>query len=109
MKELQDDFTTPEKSKMLLELGVPAESSNLYYFDVGSGFVNAPDLREYKENWSDCRYLPCWSVGRLMEIYCICTKQSVISLPYKFITEYIMDLITIRAYGNCMNFSRLEE
>jgi hypothetical protein len=30
MKKLQNNFTTPEQSKRLLELGVPADSADLY-------------------------------------------------------------------------------
>lgn len=31
MKTLQNDFTTPEQSKRLLELGLPADSANMRY------------------------------------------------------------------------------
>ena len=31
MKTLQNNFTTPEQSKRLLELGVPADSADIYY------------------------------------------------------------------------------
>ena len=30
MKKLQNNFTTPEQSKRLLELGVPADSADCY-------------------------------------------------------------------------------
>ena len=31
MKQLQNNFTTPEQSKRLLELGVPADSADMFY------------------------------------------------------------------------------
>ena len=31
MKNLQNNFTTPEQSKRLLELCVPADSADMYY------------------------------------------------------------------------------
>lgn len=111
MKELQNDFTTPEQSKRLLEFGVPAESSNLYYFDLGSGFVNAPDLREYKENWSDCRYLPCWSAGRLIEIYNECCEDKAPLVIGKYdipIQRVLIEFFAALKYG-WIDFSKLEE
>lgn len=79
MKKLQCNFTTPEQSKRLLELGVPADSADLFYskFECET-FGNIPTLC-YDKKYSDIvpdgyekDYLPCWSVGRLIEIYHIC-------------------------------------
>ena len=72
MKQLQNNFTTPEQSKRLLELGVPADSADCYYENVAR-----KEIRQGKEKDNDfftsnrTKYLPCWSVGRLIEIYCI--------------------------------------
>lgn len=33
MSKLQNNFTTPEQSKRLLELGVPADSADCFWFD----------------------------------------------------------------------------
>ena len=35
MKQLQNNFTTPEQSKRLLELGVPANSADCYLTKFG--------------------------------------------------------------------------
>lgn len=81
MKKLQNNFTTPEQSKRLLELGVPADSADCYLFkfrceDVYTQWHIA--LFENKETYSWkinllsgtlYDYLPCWSVGRLIEIF----------------------------------------
>lgn len=81
MSKQQNDFTTREQSKQLLELGVPADSANLFYskFECET-FENRPTLC-YGRKYSDIvpsgyekNYLPCWSVGRLIEIYEICTQ-----------------------------------
>lgn len=80
MKTLQNNFTTPEQSKRLLELGLPTDSADCYLFkfrceDVYTQWHIA--LFENKETYSwkmnllsdgQYDYLPCWSVGRLMEI-----------------------------------------
>lgn len=75
MKKLQNNFTTPEQSKRLLGLGFPADSADCYI----NGWCNnrafqLPKLYS-KCDWVDGRSsLPCWSVGRLMEIYDICVN-----------------------------------
>ena len=75
MKKLQRDFTTPEQSKRLLELGVPADSANYYYGKDGKihyidGKIPCSLL------WAD-GLVPCWSVGRLMEIYALCCPTDI--------------------------------
>jgi len=104
MKPLQNNFTTPEQAKRLLELGVPVDSADYYVhisectkynFDEkheetykkceygvigGSGiFGNEIPARLHLSDGSP-EYLPCWSVGRLMEIAHICSGST---LSYK--------------------------
>ena len=81
MKNLQNNFTTPEQSKRLLDFGVPADSA-----DFRQPKDNGLDGKEYiifynmfpfsKEVESTIfdgdNLLPCWSVGRLMEIITTC-------------------------------------
>lgn len=78
MKKLQSNFTTPEQSKRLLELGVPAWTADCYMLNhqIEHGwdyndyeiYIDEFNLRgiNYYENKT---ILPCWSVGRLIEIY----------------------------------------
>lgn len=61
MKKLQRNFTNQEQSKRLLELGVPVDSADCYYAESGK--------IEVKNTALDELFPPCWSVGRLMEIY----------------------------------------
>jgi hypothetical protein len=85
MKKLQNNFTTPEQSKRLLELGVPVWTADLYFYEEGcisnddepSGVI--PYGEVYEDNskeatFSSCLEMPCWSVGRLIEIMEICTQ-----------------------------------
>lgn len=80
--KLQNNFTTPEQSKRLLELGLPADSADMYYITV----KKEGSEREYLCNngtptvininygisvgsfRTQANLIPCWSVGRLMEI-----------------------------------------
>ena len=78
MKQLQNDFTTREQSKRLLELGLPADSANIHYqeecvrIEYGKEefeyflHYGKPDTNKYSTD------IPSWSVGRLMEICDIC-------------------------------------
>lgn len=63
MKKLQNNFTTPEQSKRLLELGVPAWTADCYYSKSGKKEIKNTALDEF--------YPACWSVGRLIELLCI--------------------------------------
>ena len=129
MKKLQNNFTTPEQSKRLLELGVPSDSADaiLRHYIWASGYDEddeenweTPMVVDYKSQLSvsdllemviDDEYdkaLPCWSVGRLIEIIALCGQ----TYPYKQrwspnmvqdIVEFIEDII------HELNFSNLEE
>ena len=72
MKTLQNNFTTVEQSKRLLELGLPADTADCYYDLMAE--EDTPYWRNKKENvnlFSFSFIKPCWSVGRLMAIYFI--------------------------------------
>lgn len=74
MKKLQNNYTTPEQSKRLLELGVPADSADCVHTYLGIKIL--PEGIVYSNyNWmvadGDNR-IPCWSVGQLMNIFDIC-------------------------------------
>ena len=84
MKQLQNNFTTPEQSKWLLELGVPADSADCYFFIDGNKYDGVPRpfflfpktyeyIQDINSSYGD-KILPCWSVGRLIEIYHICDQ-----------------------------------
>ena len=79
MKTLQNNFTTPEQSKRLLELGIPADSADCYFFIDGNKYDGVPRpfflfpktyeyIQDINSSYGD-KILPCWSVGRLIEIY----------------------------------------
>lgn len=111
MKLLQNNFTTPEQSKRLLELGVPADSADCFFTDSGK--------MEIKNTAFDILYTPCWSVGRLMEIFDICyfgsrkndewPKTNEMSSKARSIVDYIVGIYEIAAKENGLDFSKLEE
>lgn len=85
IKKLQNNFTTPEQSKRLLELGVPSDSADCVLENLNTEENNFQS--EYYTRWiiekrhvkedifcerNEGIFLPCWSVGRLMEILSHC-------------------------------------
>lgn len=112
MKKLQNDFTTPEQSKRLLELGVPRWTANEYRDEKGYRHTleGILDVELFFQNFPD--YLPCWSVGRLMEIYDICVENTESWPVVKQDISYLINTIVAIDYAvkeNRIDFSELEE
>lgn len=123
MKTLQSNFTTPEQSKRLLELGVPADSADCYmlvyapeYEGIPRPFFLFPKTYEYIKDFN-ARYgdktMPCWSVGRLIEIIKICSDVPIDWTGGLNEERDILEVIDSTLYALClgkhMDFSKLEE
>ena len=108
MSKLQCNFTTLEQSKRLIELGLPVDSADCYYTAYGLISVimpttgDIPFLREI-----GCT--PCWSVGRLIEIYGFGTNQYIGNIWYRNPMECIIADIEIAIENGEMDFSKLRE
>ena len=116
MKKLQRDFTTPEQSKRLLELGVPEWTANLYAFYIGETIVVRNNVYERRKDFfTKSRkdgYKPIWSVGRLIGMYEICTgKKFVRTDDIDTILEDVLYQIKFNIINiNCeFDFSKLED
>lgn len=124
IKKLQHGFTNYEQSKRLLELCVPADSADMYYKHT----MLAPYL--FSDGVSFSVYskvediIPCWSVGRLIEIYELCSGKKYERKPTRLVREgnvdvmkeltiiedIIGDITNARLYiYPHMDFSKLEE
>jgi len=123
MKQLQNNFTTPEQSERLLELGVPADSADCYIRTDSCNFnpsslpidslfkKNDVTYTQFEKSLQRCDIscIPCWSVGRLMEIYGICMGvEGFFYCKGNFIDEAIRR-IEGSAKNNLIDFSKLEE
>lgn len=122
IKKLQNNFTTPEQSKRLLELGVPADSADMLW-DGTYDLVNGWEFEDYP-TFSDKHYsyyqglyreegainiLPCWSVGRLMEIYVIARGLDTAYLPIERGEDMVKYLIRLyEEKAKDLDFSKLE-
>lgn len=119
IKKLQNDYTTPEQSKRLLELGLPADSADCRYEN------NWSHVETHKPVYTMIMHghpihnddLSCWSVGRLLEIAWICGEYSqfikgVCRCFYLTIKCGIPITSAIIAYlfeKNKLDFSKLED
>ena len=126
MKTLQNNFTTPEQSKRLLELGVPADSADCYYSHYIKTYAhseyteilwNRPRFitEDNKPSWNaklmdgQQTYLPCWSAGRLMEIIAECYQ---VDMRFRYFVRGGMMESLINTYEDLqheIDFSILEE
>lgn len=119
IKKLQNNFTTPEQSKRLLELGVPVDSADCYLLRThtkGDTFIVEvlhDELYSKKNKFTNIlEYFPCWSVGRLIEIYETCTsclferRYTELSVLEDVLAQIAEDIM---ATDECWDFSKLEE
>ena len=120
IKKLQNNFTTPEQSKRLLELGVPADSADCY---LNGDSVIVLNGRTFQENYDEDldlaklnlmefpHYLPCWSVGRLIEIYELCYAQEFIRGVGTPLMEDVLSAMydAVNDTTEQWDFSKLEE
>lgn len=115
MKQLQNNFTTPKQSKRLLELGVPRYSSDGYRNLKGYRYSldGILDVELFFKNFPD--FLPCWSVGRLIEICKICGSYKLAkeiygrALMYLNIVDGCICEMSYEINKGNLNLSKLEE
>jgi hypothetical protein len=117
MKKLQSNFTTPEQSKRLLELGVPMNSANCYitWKLDHTPKVNVLDNETYLELIDHMSQItiPCWSVGRLIEILKECTNNEDDLIDIFVELQYSNDILTtilmiFRDNKAILDFSKFE-
>lgn len=116
MKTFQNNFTTPEQSKRLLELEVPADSADCAYIKhVTNRDYDLEILKERSYSEEVCEfegfydYLPCWSAGRLIEIYEICTRKVFERNDVYSPLADIYTTIECKSLNKRIDFSKLEE
>ena len=110
MKTLQNDLTTIEQSKRLLELGVPKNSANHYYGKDGNLYYIDGTI-PYSLLW-EIGCTPCWSVGQLIEIArtCLEERRFKIFIALMIWKNPIVQLMKLyEAFGKEVNFSKLED
>ncbi len=120
MSKLQNGFTTPEQSKRLLELGVPANSADCCLNGDSVIILNGKTFQEnYNEDLEFARlhlieyphYIPCWSVGELMKIFTLCFDPDFIHFDtYADGITFLQQMMDkFETYAENMDFSKLKE
>lgn len=115
MKTLQNNFTTPEQSKRLLELGVPADNADMFYYTAVAEY---PRIRAHAYGHIPNEHsIPCWSVGQLIKIYITCIEHYTGDERLMFgmdavrlgMIDCIIAAIEVGCDDGDMDFSKLEE
>lgn len=117
MKTFQSNFTTQEQAKRLLELGVPADSADMCYPVLPCNDGSTIQTTEMVIAFVDSEIktkdtcIPCWSVGRLIEIYCLATGIEYIKIGTSEISliELMIKMIEIAVKVKTFDFSKLDE
>ena len=113
MKNLQNNFTTYEQSKRLLELGVPDLTADCVTSRRGGYTLFAQNSYVFHRCIDSNSYVPCWSVGRLMEICKICEPKKYyeqLCEELQYSKNYCVVIIShIIANLPIIDFSKLED
>lgn len=110
-KKLETHYTSKEQSEKLLEIGLPANSADLYADENGViHLIN--DYNMFREEFFEHHgryngYEPRWTDGRLIEIYCRVTHLMFPELDGIHITEDIISEIMHKAEQG-EDFSKIE-
>lgn len=75
MEKLKNNFTTTEQSKRLIELGVKDWTADCVTSRYGGDTFFEQDRHVFRKCIDSNNYVPCLSVGRLMEICKICEQK----------------------------------
>ena len=116
---MKKNYTTPEQSQRLLELGIPADSADCVYDCAligGEKYYSLSILDDelfstYKRIWEDpCTdIIPCWSAGQLIEIFELCTGRQLIRRMDRPLVEDVKCRIAFYIHHHKFDFSELEE
>lgn len=111
MKKLNDNFTTPKQSRRLLELGLPAWTADFFYPTKKSDMPIV--IVDIKVGFHLKYAIPCWSVGRLIEIMKICSNGVATwylrSTDKEPLIEQWIDFLESGLFEKDFDFSKLDE
>ena len=109
MKMLQNNFTTPEQSKRLLKLGVPEWAADCVTSIYGGSTFFVQERQLLRRCIDSNNYIPCWSVGRLIEIFLLCTPYKDIALNTSNLVEQMVVSLFMVNKDGLLDFSKLED
>ena len=121
MEKLQSNYTTQEISKKLMLMGLPDWTADCFYDRFGykqirdslnelknDFFENAGELNIYHEG-----AIPCWSAGRLLELYNNCVlnydEDSMVIPKGHFVLQKILIELFAALEYKYFDFSKLKD
>lgn len=114
MKQLQSNFTTPEQSNRLLELGLSAWTADIM-FDKNRRRYELIETEDESlaETQRTLFYnggaIPHWSVGRLIELMLICCSDDMVFWRGNPVMDSLYHDVTCQLQNNLWDFSKLED
>ena len=115
MKKLQNDFTTIEQSDKLIALGLSEGSADCYHGACG-GHPDYVYVRQSDFDLEDdaifrlnTNLTPCWSAGRLINIFECCTGVKYNHNSDMSLIDDIFSKMQSFINANIFDFSKLEE
>ena len=95
----QNNFTTVEQSKRLLELGISADSADMFRaflsnawtlpHQIHRGKLYNDEIKTYAHIIEATDYVPCWSAGQLLKICFICGGEKFIKDSTSMLKSFI--------------------
>ena len=115
------DYTTPEQAQKLIDLGVPTWTADgdYYYSSAANANDIVPEVLprdEHYEDWSsfgeivDYVSMPCWSVGRLIQILTKCSinKSQIVFTADKSPIRTVCDDVALCISRHLIDFNKLK-
>ena len=107
---MNNNYTTTEQSDRLINAGVPASSADCYFYTKAD--KQPKILTTDKFDWLESPYIPCWSVGRLIEIFdaCYVGEEEYRDTNLNFNCHSVEDMVHMINYRyklNDIDFSKL--
>ena len=107
LQHIYENYTTEEHVDTILSLGIPIDTADCYIDACGNRYVRSQNEGEQDDTFFDeFDYTPCWSAGRLVEIYCTATHLMFPKLSTPYMIKDIIGII--KQESKYTDFSKLE-
>lgn len=120
MEKLQSNYTTQEISKKLMLMGLPDWTADCFYDHFGYKQIRdclnelRKDFFENAGEFNECHEgaIPCWSAGRLLELYNNCVlnydEDSMVIPKGHFVLQKILIELFAALEYKYFDFSKLK-
>ena len=121
MQDFQKTYTTRQQGEELLKAGMPKWSADMKYETDDNSptmvetyrFLETSEINDGYQKYT-VEYYPCWSLGRLLEIYLKCrvkyTQKEMVFIDEKItLIERLINEFRVFSELKMLDFSKLEE